>query len=86
MFESNVKMLAEALRKERAEERTKGREEGREEGLRESLVRILTRRFEAVPPEMLSRISEIESIQRLEQLIDISLDCPTLEEFQERLR
>jgi len=66
-----------------------GREEGRKEGRAiqtESLLRILTKRFGPVSHVIVEKLHAINSLDRLVQLTDLSLDCATIGEFEESLK
>jgi hypothetical protein len=63
-----------------------GREEGREQGQINSLLRILTKRFGLVNATLNEKIHAIKDNERLAQLIDFSLDCKSLEEFEKELK
>ncbi|AOY83747.1 hypothetical protein BJP36_31335 [Moorena producens JHB] len=53
--------------------------------LQETVVKILQKRFELVSPELVAAINAIEDISVLKQLIDISLESNSLEEFEQLL-
>ena len=65
----------------------KGMEKGIAEGeiIREmkTILRILTRRFHAVPKSLEVRILAISDLKRLEKLTDFAFDCESLDEFTE---
>jgi hypothetical protein len=48
------------------------------------LLRQLQRRFELVPEEVQTRLSDI-SVEQLEQLLDVALTVDSLDEFLERI-
>jgi predicted transposase/invertase (TIGR01784 family) len=70
----------------RKEGHKEGREEGREEGRVESLIRILTKRFVQVPETLREKLLAINDLDRLAELTDISLDCNSLDEFENTLK
>jgi len=69
----------------REEGRQAGREEGRQEALLETrqadLLRVLTRKFGPVPAELREAIQAIQDAERLEQLLDATIDAPDLDTF-----
>jgi predicted transposase/invertase (TIGR01784 family) len=64
--------------------KTRVYQETLEEGERTILVRILTRKFGALPKEMITRLNSIDSKAQLEQLADYVIDATTLEDFIQR--
>jgi predicted transposase/invertase (TIGR01784 family) len=71
----------------------KGREEGEAIGIKkgiekgiETLLRILTKRFGEVPSTVIEKLYTIKDLGCLAQLTDLSLDCPTLDEFEKALK
>ena len=60
--------------------------EGIQEERVESLLRILTKRFGQVPQVIIEKLHNINDLDRLVQLTDLSLDCGTLEEFEANLK
>ena len=70
----------------------KGFQQGFQQGLqqcrqiwRQTVVKILQHHFESVSPELVAAINAIEDISVLKQLIDISLESKSLEEFEQLL-
>ncbi len=61
-----------------------GIEEGIKQGVLRMLLRQLQRRFESVPEEVQTRLSEI-SVEQLEALSDVALTVDSLDEFVERI-
>ncbi len=61
------------------------REEGLEEGstrqARVSILRIGTRRLGTPPSNIVSDLNDIESLDRLNELVDRVLDCPTWDDL-----
>ncbi|MDR1485127.1 MAG: hypothetical protein LBT09_09930 [Planctomycetaceae bacterium] len=51
-----------------------------------TLSRILTKRFGNVPSPVIEKLHTIKDFERLSQLTDISLDCPTLKTFENMLQ
>ncbi len=58
-----------------------GIEKGIEKERIETLLRILTKRFGDVPQAVIEKVHNINDLDCLGQLTDISLDCSTIEEF-----
>ena len=77
-----------ALRKGLTEGRTKGLAEGRAEGelkgVLATLVRLGTRKYGVPPPDLLARLSAIESISELEALTDRLLEISSWGELLPR--
>ena len=67
-----------------------GKAEGLVEGIEkeriESLLRILTKRFNDVPQTVVEKLHNINDLDRLAKLTDMSLDCGTIEEFETALK
>lgn len=63
----------------------KGKVEGKAEGKVETLLRLLSKRFGDASERVRDRIVIITDVDRLDQLIDTVLDCPTLEEFEAKI-
>jgi hypothetical protein len=62
----------------------KGIQQGIQQGVLRMLLRQLQRRFESVPEEVQTRLSEI-SVEQLEALSDVALTVDSLDEFVERI-
>lgn len=62
----------------------KGIQQGIQQGALRMLLHQLQRRFESVPEELQTRLSEY-SVEQLEQLLDVALTVDSLDEFLERL-
>jgi hypothetical protein len=58
-----------------------GVEKGVEQGVRQTLLRQLRLRFGPLPDEVLRRVEEIHSVERLNQLADQILVARSLEEM-----
>lgn len=65
----------------RQEGRVEGRMEGEIEREAKAVLRILTRRFRAVPKLLETRIFAITDLERLEKLADFAFECKSLDEF-----
>jgi predicted transposase YdaD len=67
----------------------KGREEGRQEGAlqeaRRAALRVLSRRFGAVPEDLRDALEAVSSVERLEALHDEAITCSGLEAFRSLL-
>ena len=68
------------------------KEEGRDEERNvwatdkiENVLRILTKRFDAVPSTVHNKLHAIHDLDVLRQLTDVALDCQTLDEFEAAL-
>ena len=68
-----------ALGEERGEARGEAR--GRAEEARRAVLRVLDRRFGAVPERVRAALGHTEAVERLERLLDQAIDCPSLEVF-----
>jgi len=64
----------------------RGIEKGVEKERIESLLRILTKRFGQVTQATIDKLCNINNLDRLAQLTDLSLDCGTLDEFEANLK
>ena len=63
--------------------REESREQGREQGLRESILDVLEIRFDLPASHPLSaRISAIDDLQHLKQLLRTAIQVPNIEAFQ----
>jgi flagellar biosynthesis/type III secretory pathway protein FliH len=76
--------LRKGFEKGREEGEAVGIEKGVEKGI-ETLLRILTKRFGKSPSVVIEKLHTIKDLDRLAQLTDMSLDCPTLDEFEKAL-
>lgn len=63
-------------REQRLEER------GVQRGMRRVLKRVLTTKFGPLPDSVLQSIDEIDSTERLDELIGIAVDAVTLDELK----
>jgi hypothetical protein len=62
-----------------------GESRGRAEGRAGSITRFLIRRFRTVPKSVRDRVCSITDIDRLDELTDQAVDCPSLAEFAKAL-
>ncbi len=60
----------------------KGMEKGQAKEARRAVLRILRKRFGGVPEEVRDGVERLESIERLESLLERAIDCPSLDAFQ----
>jgi len=65
---------------------TSSYEEGEAKGKAEIIIRILSKRFKAVPEGLQSRLMVLADVDQFDRLADVALDCNTLEEFMSHLR
>ena len=54
-------------------------------GEQKAIIRILKRRFGNVEPDLEKQLQTISSLEYLDNLIDFSLTCETLDEFKTKL-
>ena len=66
--------------------RNEGREEGREEGRASAIVKILLKRFGAIPESLRESVHGTTDLAKLDELLDLSLSCETVEEFEEQFK
>jgi hypothetical protein len=59
-----------------------GLQQGRQQGLQESVVRVLSRRFRQIPQDLHGKISSLTDIQKLQNLLDASVEAKSLEELR----
>jgi len=57
-------------------------EQGRQQELQESIVRILSHRFQQIPPDLREKISSLTDIPKLRNLLDASIEVKSLEELR----
>lgn len=58
---------------------------GELKALREALLKRLNRKFGSVPKDLQDQLAKMDSIERLDMLIDKALQCSKLEDFQAEL-
>ena len=63
------------------EGRQLGAQEGRQEGMQASILKILSHRFPAFPAEIHNRILALTDTNRLERLLEATLDVDSPEEL-----
>jgi hypothetical protein len=56
-------------------------EQGQQQGFQRSILRILSRRFPQFPSEIRSKIMALSDTEKLEQLLDASLEIDSPEEL-----
>jgi hypothetical protein len=59
--------------------------EGESRGRAGSVIRVLTRRFRTVSKPVKDKVGSITDTDRLDELMDRAVDCPTLDEFTKAL-
>ncbi|RME80631.1 MAG: hypothetical protein D6785_10085 [Planctomycetota bacterium] len=63
-----------------------GMQEGRQEGLiqskQEDILRVLEKRFGSVSDTINQKVGSTQDLSRLEELLDLSVTCQSLEEFE----
>jgi len=59
-----------------------GFQQGRQQELQESVVRILSHRFRQIPQDLQQKISSLNDIRKLRNLLDASVEVKSLEELQ----
>jgi hypothetical protein len=60
------------------------RQEGERKGRIESLLRVLRRRFKAVPPDLETKIRACEELDQMDRWMDAAVDVTTLDEFRQQ--
>ncbi len=55
------------------------------EQMQKAIVRVLTSRFTSVPSETGAALQPIQDPDKLDQLLDWAVRCPSLEAFRSRL-
>jgi predicted transposase YdaD len=89
-----TRILKEIITKEEAETMAQtvmktifleGRAEGKAEGMAKSVVAFLKSRFGQLPESLQEELMNIKDIDRLNQLIELSATCQSLDEFLEGL-
>ncbi len=60
----------------------KGMEKGQAKEARHAVLRVLRKRFGGVPEEVRDGVERLESIERLESLLERAIDCPSVDVFQ----
>jgi hypothetical protein len=58
---------------------------GRAAGKREDVLKVLTKRFGAVPPALGEQLQQVNDVERLDALLDAALAAQSLEEFVQTL-
>jgi hypothetical protein len=56
-------------------------QQGRQRGFQESIIRILSHRFQKIPEDLQKKISSLNDAQKLQNLLDASLEVDSLEEL-----
>ena len=61
--------------------RQQGEEIGFRRGLQRSIVRLLSHRFHQIPEDLQKKISSLIDVQKLQNLLDASIDVDSLEQL-----
>ena len=90
-FERAIKEAEEEGMKKGIEEgMKKGIEEGKEKGLlearKEDIFRVLSKRFGKSAERIMDKINEINDIEKLDELFDISLEVKDMDEFEKKMK
>ena len=56
-------------------------EQGWQRGLQQSIVRFLSYRFQQIPEDLQKKISSLNDVQKLQNLLDASLEVDSLEQL-----
>jgi hypothetical protein len=62
-----------------------GLAQGRAQGTRDGVLKVLTKRFGAVPAAWSEQLQQVNDVERLDALLDAALATQTLEEFVQTL-
>jgi hypothetical protein len=62
-----------------------GLAQGRAEGKRDDVLKVLTKRFGAVPAALGEQLEQVNDVERLDALLDAALAAQSLEEFVQTL-
>ena len=62
--------------------RQEGIQQGIQQGLQKSVVRILSRKFRRIPQDLQEKISYLTDIQKLQNLLDASVEAKSLDELR----
>jgi hypothetical protein len=63
----------------------RGFEQGLAKGKREDVLKVLTKRFGAVPPAWSEQLQHVTDVERLDALLDAALAAASLDEFEQAL-
>ena len=63
----------------------RGFEQGLAQGKRDDVLKVLTKRFGAVPPALGEQLQQVNDVERLDALLDAALAAQSLEEFVQSL-
>jgi hypothetical protein len=84
--ESEIKIMTSVMLKDiEARGEARGKAEGEVKGKVETLLRVLTRRFGNISELIQEKLYSIQDIERLDRLVDVAIDCQTLDEFENHL-
>jgi hypothetical protein len=62
-----------------------GLAQGRADGKRDDVLKVLTKRFGAVPAALGEQLEQVNDVERLDALLDAALAAQSLEEFVQTL-
>jgi hypothetical protein len=68
----------------KAEGEAKGKSEGKAEGMAEALVKVLQRRFKAVPDDLRAAVAATQDAKRLTDWIDLAFEARSLRAFRQK--
>jgi hypothetical protein len=60
----------------------RGEEIGLRRGLQQSIIRFLSHRFQQIPEDLQKKISSLTDVQKLQNLLDASLEVDSLEQLK----
>ncbi|MGH2409513.1 MAG: hypothetical protein ACRDGS_03985 [Chloroflexota bacterium] len=80
-----VKVLGDQLEKGIQQGREEGREEGIAQARRQDILRVLTRRYTAIPESVAAQIQRMTDPDRLARMLDVAIDARSLDEFLQAL-
>jgi hypothetical protein len=84
MAEGHEKGLKKGREEGRKEARKEGHDEGLKEGLRRMFLRLLERRFGAVPVDLVLRTEKLLT-EQLNRLFDLAVDATSLDEIEQAM-
>ncbi len=81
--EKTMATLAERLRHEGF---NLGKQEGKQEGVQGNILLLLRHRFQTIPNHIITQLSAIQDMDKLEQLTTAAFDASSLDDFDDNLR
>ena len=76
-----IMRLAPLYQEEKARAKQEGRQEGRQEGEINLTLRLLTRKFGNLPPEIINQIQQL-SLKKIETLAEMLLDFQNIQDLE----